>query len=195
MTKLILWSSALKDEYTSLFKSCEIHTDKLPIIDAIIEKLDRFHKRYEAIAHQVGCPWWFVGLVHYIECGFRFDRHLHNGDPLSARTVRVPSGRPIVGRPPFTFEQSAMDALRFKHFNEVKDWSIAKALFFLEGYNGFGYRQFHPQVLSPYLWSFTNHYTKGKYVSDSHFDPDCVSEQAGLAAILKRAVDRKVVLV
>jgi hypothetical protein len=38
---------------------------------------------------------------------------------------------------------------------------------------------------SPYLWSCTIHYERGKYVSDGKFDPQAVSLQVGCAAILK----------
>ena len=41
----------------------------------------------------------------------RFDQHLHNGDPLSGRTTHVPPGRPRPASPPFTWEQSAHDAI------------------------------------------------------------------------------------
>ena len=47
-----------------------------------------------------------------------------------------------------------------------------QTLYELERYNGFGYRDRRPQVLSPYLWSFSNHYSRGKYVADGRFsDP------------------------
>ena len=65
--------------------------------------------------------------------------HLHNGDPLQARTVHVPSGRPVVGSPPFTWRQSALDALTLKGFHEVGDWSVPHMLYLLEKYNGTAY--------------------------------------------------------
>jgi len=40
------------------------------------------------------------------------------------------------------------------------------------------------------LWSFSNHYTKGKYVKDGVFDPNAVSQQVGSALVLKRLVER-----
>ena len=52
-------------------------------------------------------PWFFLGVIHAMESRFNFERHLHNGDPLSARTVRVPKGFPKAGNPPFTWEVSA----------------------------------------------------------------------------------------
>jgi len=38
-----------------------------------------------------------------------FKLHLHNGDPLTARTVNVPKGRPKTGQPPFAWGISAKD--------------------------------------------------------------------------------------
>jgi hypothetical protein len=73
------------------------------------------------------------------------------------------------------------------------DWSVAGVMFKLEQYNGWGYRQFHPGVLSPYLWSFSQHYQKGKYVADGHFDPAAVSQQCGAAVLLWRMVDRDLI--
>ena len=39
---------------------------------------------------------------------------------------------------------------------------------------------------SPYLWSFSNHYARGKYVADGHFSATAVSQQCGAALLLKR---------
>ena len=118
-----------------------------------------------------------------MECGFNFGTHLHNGDPLTARTVHVPANRPAVGSPPFTWRDSASDALIFEGFSQETAWSIPRMLYLFERYNGFGYRKL--RVPSPYLWSFSNLYIKGKFVSDGHFDPDAVSAQSGAGVILK----------
>jgi hypothetical protein len=72
-------------------------------------------------------------------------------------------------------------------------WNLPVILFKLEGFNGFGYRTKHPDVLTPYLWSFTNHYTKGKFTSDGKFDPNAVSKQCGAAAILKALTLKEIV--
>src|SRR5439155_371250 len=127
-----------------------------------------------------------VAVIHSMEAGGDFTRHLHNGDPLTARTTHVPAGRPRTGKPPFTWEASAIDALTYQGFGNWKDWSVPGTLYKLEGYNGFGYRDHHPQVLSPYLWSFSNHYARGKYVADGRFSQTAVSQQCGAAVLLKR---------
>lgn len=68
-----------------------------------------------------------------------------------------------------------------------RDWSLARTLWRFEGYNGFGY---YPKgINSPYLWSFSNHYTKGKFVRDGVYDPAAVSKQCGAAAMLRALID------
>lgn len=137
-------------------------------------------------------PWYFLACVHYMECSFSFKKHLHNGDPLTGYTVHVPAHRPKVGHPPpFTFEESAVDAIKLMKYDQVTNWSLPFILLKLEGYNGFGYNR--KGVKSPYLWSFSNHYIKGKYVADGKFDADAVSSQMGAAVILKRMEDRALI--
>ena len=148
-----------------------------------VKRLKHGQPNYELVEREVGVPWVFVGVIHGMECGFNFAGHLHNGDRLTARTVNVPKGRPKDGEPPFTWLQSALDALRMKKLDSVTDWSVPHMLYLLEGYNGFGYRR--RAMPSPYLWSFSNVYEKGKFVMDGKFDPNAVSKQCGAALMLK----------
>lgn len=99
--------------------------------------------------------------------------------------MNVPAGRPLAGKPPFTWEESAADAVRMKGFDKVEDWSVPRALWLLEKYNGLGYRLYHGMA-SPYLWAGTNHYSRGKYVGDGKFSAVAVSKQAGAAGILQQ---------
>lgn len=124
-----------------------------------------------------------------MECSFDFSLHLHNGDPLSAKTVHEPSNRPP-GTPPFTWEASALDALKYDRATDIRVWDLPTIFWFFEQYNGWGYRtgagqNTTPPQRSPYLYSGTMFYQKGKYTSDNHFDPDAVSEQVGCMAQLK----------
>lgn len=180
----------LKKEYETLFASCVINPANLSAAKKIKDKIVANKSRYEAVAAATTVPWYIVGVIHNMEGGLNFKTHLHNGDPLTAKTIHVPKGRPA-GTPPFTWEQSAIDALTFDGLAGVKKWNLAIILFRLEGFNGFGYRVRHPEVLTPYLWSFTNHYKKGKFVADGKFDPNAVSKQCGAAAILKLMVTDK----
>ncbi|PTY02588.1 hypothetical protein DB346_08550 [Verrucomicrobia bacterium LW23] len=142
----------------------------------------RGKERYEAVSEVTGVPWEVVGIIHALECYCDFTRHLHNGDALSARTVRVPAGRPKEGKAPFNWEYSAADALEYDMLAGETDWSVPQTLRRLEGYNGLGYRK--RGVNSPYLWSGTNHYTRGKFTSDGVYDPKAVSKQIGAAVLL-----------
>jgi lysozyme family protein len=182
--------AALRAEYERLFATCKVRPERVQAVDTIVDHLVAARTRYAGLETVLGTPWYVVAVIHSLESGQRFDRHLHNGDPLTARTTHVPAGRPPRGNPPFTWEASATDALQLHGFDRWHDWGVAGVMYKLEQYNGWGYRQFHPQVLSPYLWSFSQHYQKGKYVADGHFDPNAVSQQCGAAVLLRRMVDR-----
>jgi lysozyme family protein len=183
----------LRQQYQHLFDTCTIDPQHLASADSLVNKITNQKSRYESAGSPIGVPWYFIGAVHNMESSLRFDRHLHNGDPLTGRTIHVPPGRPVNGDPPFTWEESATDALQFEHLDQVTDWSLPGLLYQLEKYNGFGYRRLKSPILSPYLWSFSNHYTTGKFVADGTFDPDVVSGQCGAAVILRRMVDQGIV--
>lgn len=182
-------TSQLKDEYRRLFDACVIRPEKASQVKIILTKIELNRHRYAAASDPLGVPWYFVAVIHSLEASLNFDKHLHNGDPLTARTVQVPAGRPLTGSPPFTWEESALDALRLKQFHNQVDWSLPAILFSLEKYNGFGYRLKHPEVLSPYLWSFSNQYTRGKFVADHKFSTTAVSQQCGAAVLLRRMAE------
>ncbi|MCF1182329.1 CHAP domain-containing protein [Marichromatium gracile] len=175
---------ALREEYTRLFNSCTIAPDRAGAVERLATRILAQQERYRALGAIAAVPWPVIAVIHALESGLRFDRHLHNGDPLHARTRRVPAGRPP-GEPPFSWERSALDALHLSGLAGWHDWGLAGTLFRLEAYNGWGYRKYHPEVRSPYLWSFSGHYGKGKYAADGRFDPELVSRQCGAATLLK----------
>lgn len=178
----------LKDEYEAEWANCQIRDDKRGIVEGVyVAKLNANKDKYQQVAEQYhGMPWFFIGVIHAMETGFRFDRHLHNGDPLSARTVRVPKGRPISGNPPFSWEFSAKDSMEKMGYERESDWSLPHVFYLLEKYNGFGYR--FKGMRTPYLWSYSNLYSKGRYVADGVFDPNAVSKQCGAATMLKALI-------
>lgn len=182
-------SQKLRDEYRRLFASCQINASRRTLVDRAAQSVLGNQSRYRAVGDPLGIPWTVIAAIHNLESSQSFKRHLHNGDPLSARTVQVPAGRPRDGMPPFTWEVSAQDALRYRKLEQVSDWSLPAALFRIEAYNGWGYRTHHPEVLSPYLWSFTQHYGSGKYVADGKWSKTAVSEQCGAAALLRRLAE------
>lgn len=183
-------TEALRAEYQTLFDTCQIRPERQGEINATAERIIGAAARYRGVGDPLGVPWYVIGVIHSLEAGLSFERHLHNGDPLTARTVQVPGGRPVAGAPPFTWEQSATDALVLDKYSAWSDWSVPGILFKWESYNGWGYRSYHPDVKTPYLWSYTNHYTRGKYTADGLWSQTTVSKQAGAAAILRRLAER-----
>lgn len=170
-------------EYEAMFAAArplEAHAHE---IELVRQRVLKGAPAYRRMAAETGVPWAVIGVLHGLETGFSFSRHLHNGDPLSARTKRVPAGRPASGAPPFTWEESAADALRGHKLHRVDDWSLARTLYEIERFNGFGYR--YRRSPSPYLWSFSDQYRGGKFVRDGVFDPKALSRQAGAATVLK----------
>jgi lysozyme family protein len=113
----------LKEEYLRLYNNMVVDTTKLQDISYAYEAILKNKKRYENVSSEVNVPWWFIGCLHYRESSFSFNKHLHNGDPLSRRTRNVPQGRPIYGSPPFTWESSAIDALKMKKLHKI--WMVA----------------------------------------------------------------------
>ncbi|OYU80509.1 MAG: hypothetical protein CFE23_08445 [Flavobacterium sp. BFFFF1] len=176
-----------KADYESKFNTCKYNPVKLVEINKAVDKITANKARYEAVAGPLNMPWYVIGVLHNMEVGLNFNGHLHNGDPLTARTVHVPAGQPVSGNPPFTWEYSATDAMKGKNFHKVTDWSLGEMLYRIEAYNGLGY--FKKGLPSPYLWSYTDKYTKGKYASDGKYDPELVSKQCGVVALLKRLVE------
>jgi len=181
------FTAALAKEYSDLFNRCKIAPDKMAEVKEVVQRILQYQNRYASIAAQSTVPWYVIAVIHNMECGLDFTKHLHNGDSLKRRTVNVPAGRPKIGQPPFTFEVSALDALEYDKLTEWDDWSIGGICYKLEGFNGWGYRA--RDINSPYLWSYSNLYTSGKYVADNKWSGTAVSSQCGAAVILRRMSD------
>jgi lysozyme family protein len=191
----------LRAEYIRLFEECQIRPDEqdddypVTLRDVIAFcghiYLDADARvRYEEVQKKTGVPWFVVALIHGLECSFSFKQHLHNGDSLNHRTVNVPAGRPKTGSPPFDWVFSAVDAIEYDRLEQWTDWTVAGICYKLESYNGWGYRGHG--INSPYLWSGSNNYERGKYVADGHWDSKAVSKQVGAIVALKWMVENHV---
>lgn len=174
-----------------MFDTCRIRTERASEIKRIADRIMANRERYEEVERDTRVPWHFIATLHLLESALDFTRHLHNGDPLTARTIHVPRGRPVAGNPPFTWRASAVDALRMQKLDQWRDWSIAGSLDRLERYNGLGYRRVG--IPSPYLWSFSNHYTMGKFTADGVFSPTAVSQQCGGATLWRYMQDAGII--
>lgn len=153
--------------------------------DKIADQIIAHRATYEDIEKDSNVPWFWQGPVHQRESSLNFKTHLHCGDPLTARTYHEPKGRPAAGSPPFTFKESALDALTAPphSLRNVKRWSVERMLYEQERYNGFGYVKHATN--SPYVWGWSTEQEPGKYVADGVWDPNAWDKQPGTAVIMK----------
>lgn len=176
----------LKPEYTYLWKNMVTKADKSAAVTEIAKKLIGKKARYLSVAAKTGVPWHVIAALHNRESDADFTTYLGNGQPLSRKTTETPKGRG-----PFkTWEDGAIDALKFDGLDQITDWSPERACFELEVFNGFGYRG--QGINSPYLWSFTNHYTRGKYTETprrSVYRPELVDAQCGAVPVMRRIME------
>lgn len=151
--------------------------------DRIAAEIEENIDRYEQIQRATGVPRFFVAALHHMECSGSFNKHLANGDPISAATVNVPAGIPAG-----TWESCAIDIIRRKDLDDPDlDWEDRlKWVWRAEAWNGWGYRIYHPDVPTPYLWSGTSVGRPGKYVADGEWDAGAVSKQLGCVAIWQK---------
>lgn len=191
-------TNELQSEYEYLYNSMDVPHRSLSIFrwhqKHLLNKIVINKHRYEHIEKCTGCPWTIIATIHMKECGLSFKKHLHNGNLLSnGRTTWVPKDRPKL--PPlngsiYTWDESAIDAIQYElEKNDINpktiDWNIATALWFMEAYNGWGYRVYHKDVFSSYLWANTNHHSSGRYVADGKWDQTAKPKNIGAALIMR----------
>lgn len=183
----------LQEQLQTLYATAKTRTSFRAGAERAAKNIIANRARYEEADGLTSVPWWWTGIAHQMEGGANFHTHLHNGDSLAHRTVQEPKGRPLTGHPVFTWIESACDALTMPQHGLCgiarKDWTPVQASYRWEKWNGWGYRWFHPNTLSAYLWSGTQHYSSGKYVEDRVWSDTAVSEQVGAIAILKAMLE------
>lgn len=178
--------AALAPVYAADWARMQVLPKRLAVVDAAARDIAGFRHRYEPVAGATRVPWFVIGLFHMRESSLDFDTHLHNGDPLTARTKHVPAGRPA-GWPPFSWEASAIDALQYDGLDEVGAWPLEVIAYKSEGYNGFG--ALYRGRKSGYLWAGSNIYDGGKFVEDRKWDPNFRDPQLGVMTVLRRMIE------
>lgn len=179
----------LSETYRSLWEQMSILEPRKAGCVSAAHRCVAAKSRYQTVADKLGLPkatgWAFIALIHYREANCNFHCHLHNGDPLTSRTTHVPAGRPLEGDAPFTWEESAVDALRMRGLASLAGQltSLEGFAYGTEGFNGWGY--FWHDKASPYLWAGTNACPAGKYRDDHVYDPELVDPQEGALAVLQ----------
>lgn len=183
--------AACKVDYTEHWSHTVINHNRVQEFKNAATKIIGGASVYKSLESQTGIPWYFIGLLHFRESDCNFHTHLHNGDSLNARTHQVPAGRPkkapASGHFPYTFNESALDALEDYKGQDWTKETIEKIAYNSEKFNGFGYRAHG--VPSAYLWAGTNQYKRGKYVADGVWSSTYVDTQLGCMGILKTLLE------
>jgi len=151
-----------------------------------LKKVIKSKDRYLSVEKETGVPAAFIMCVHLRENASdlgKFKTYIGNGQSLKKITTIVPAGRG-----PFpSWEAGVIDAIGLQGLEKVSDWSIERACYEWERYNGFGYKK--RGINSPYVWSFTDQYKKGHYESDGVFNPNKVSKNIGCYAFYKLIIE------
>jgi lysozyme family protein len=163
-----------------MYASSKIKSSYVSRLTDVCKRISKEQDKYELVALETGIDWRVIAAIHYRESNLNFSKNLHNGQPLNMVTTWVPKGR----GPFHSWEESAIDALGLKK-NLGMPKKVSEWLYFLECYNGLGYLRNYPDVNSPYLWSGSDKYVKGKYVSDGKYSANTVDIQLGCVIILK----------
>jgi lysozyme family protein len=166
--------------YLNLCNKMVVRDDKVDSANAIVSRIIAHKADYQAVEAATGVPWVLVAGLHSRESDLNFGTYLGNGQPLDQVTTQVPKGR----GPFSSWHAGAIDALRYDGLDEVKEWPIERIAYEAERYNGQGY--FSKDINSPYVWSWSNNYTSGKYVADGAFDANAVDKQCGVMVLVKQ---------
>jgi len=161
----------------------EIKEKYRAIIDKAVKKIKLNKTHYLLAQDLTGVDWRIIGVIHNLECGCRMDRQLLNGQRWNRKTTLVPAGY----GPWRNFQESCIDA--FKRHPFTPNMDMPELLKKLERFNGLGYIK--RGINSPYIWSFSNQYTSGKYIEKkiffnwvSLYKKNLVSQQVGAAILL-----------
>ena len=174
------WSNEEELRIQKLIDKAKVTKDTSWYRTRIVPKFKEHIAKYQKVSQATGVPTAMLMLIHVQEAGpdvGKFLRYLGNGQPWNKVTTIVPKNR----GPFSSWTEGAIDAIRYDKLHEVTDWTLPKVLFYLEKYNGFGYR--YKGINTPYVWSYTNHYTSGRYVRDGVYDPNALSSNIGSYAL------------
>ena len=174
--------ASVKSSYEKLWNELVPTQSHVPELTKICNGLLAHKSTYQSVAQTVWGTsdyWYVVALIDQMEGGGGARTYLGNGQSLSHVTTEVPAGR----GPFANFHDGAVDALHIDGLQKVTDWSPPSLGYHLELFNGPGY--FSKPIADPYLASWSNKYTKGKYIADHVYDANAVSQQPGALTILK----------
>ena len=164
----------------------ELSSFQMTEVQYFVSNWEKNRRRYERVAAQTNMPAELIAALHWRESSGNFNTYLHQGDPLGKPAVNWPNNIPVFHK----WEDAAIHALGMKE-NFQEDLGVSAdttdaALMglYAEGFNGFGYRKTRDKVNTPYVYSGTSAYSKGKFVSDGYFSKSTVDQQVGVLPLL-----------
>ena len=166
-------------EYVAYWKKMVVDAAKAQAVDQLARAILTDKARYRSIERVTGVPWYMVSVIHQRESDRDWDTYLGNGQSIHRVTTIVPKGRGPFG----SFEAGAIDAFDYDGLSRIKSWPIERCAYECERFNGMGYRGHG--VPSAYLWSWSNIYRGGKYVSDGVWSSSARDAQCGTMPILQ----------
>jgi lysozyme family protein len=174
---------ALKPEYVSLLSTVTLTNPDAAKAGA--QKVIANKARYIAVSNKIGVPWALIGALDLRESDCDPDASLGQGDPWREVSQQVPAGF----GPFSSWEDAAIFYMKREHVDVVgsEGWTMPMACFKAEGWNGWGYRDYH-HVRSPYVWAGTNHQQFGKYIGDGEWSSGTMDKQLGVVAVLYQLV-------
>lgn len=177
-----------RTERAAMWDRIEVKPERYLQVQGMVARYEMTRGRYEKVARGIPAPVIFV--LHMRESTCSFAKHLHEGSPLTGRTKYVPKGRPASGNPPFSWEESARDALYvIKSYDDPSKWATIDATSdWIERYNGLGYRT--RGLRSSYCYGGSNLQQQGKFVGDHKFSRTTWDNQLGCLTVLKALADR-----
>ncbi len=174
--------TVLAAEYDGLLGAMAIDPKRAPELKArgrmILARAESHD--WNAVTAATGVPklWGLASFER--ESSSDYSRSPAQGDPWRQVSTHVPRGLgPYKG-----WAEAAIAAYRLDNLDKVgaANWTWARACYEGELFNGFGYRAHN--IHSPYLWSWTNIYTRGKFVADGKFNPHQKDQQCGIAPLM-----------
>lgn len=173
---------ALAAEYASLLPAMRVTQGRESQLEnrahAILNLAEHHKNEWADVVGKTGVPklWGIASFERESSCDY--SRSPAQGDRWDRRSVNVPRG---LGPYP-NWGASAVAAYKIDHLDEVKVWPWVRGSYEGELFNGFGPRN-HGRHTG-YLWSWSNIYTGGKYVSDGVWNPSAFDEQCGMIPMM-----------
>ncbi len=158
--------NALLKEYEIDFGRC-----KIVKIEMVKSQLNVLFYNFERFKKLFGKTWIIKGLIYIREREEKLNSEINEW--------LVNQGKRYI----YELEDDLVNIINERV--KITKWDIFEMLFEAEKFNGFGYRSPEVNIKSPYLWSGTNLYERGKFSVDGKFDKKIIDKQSGIAAGLK----------